>query len=448
MRLASHLRSALPLALPLALALSLAACGGGPDASHPDAHSLEAQAQAGYDVLKDKDDPQPLIDLYQRYPKTTAGRKALFVGVDKYSTQAEKLAKACKDTEARDILTTIAGLSADETSIDSKVDALKEKVEKYRRKCRLDALEASLEAAKKDMDWPKVFEVIDDEELAKDIDSKTIGRKRDDVKKAWLAAIDKTLGDIVKRRSAALVVDEHRKGWLASIDPKNYPEDLREDLQARAAKIKGVMLVFDKLEGGSIIDPPERHWTFGDVKVRLATAPETEGTQLFQGLPFMVVAQGKVGTEMMFAVGKPEGDEMARLASITFLVPQKHAKSWDTRMLVPETIAGARVFAPISAGNKELGAFDVIEEKDGFVFATPIGKTNKVKFKRAELRGFYLPVGTKVKVSLNYAWKKGEVTVETTEGDDVAVRVNGDAVPTKVADLRVDRDALPKIPTD
>lgn len=446
MRLASHLSSAFPFVFPLALAL--AACGGGPDPSHPDPASLEAQAQAGYDLLKDKDDPQPLIDLYQRYPKTAAGRKALFVGVDKYSTQAEKLAKACKDAEARNILTTIAGLSADETSIDSKVDALKEKVEKYKRKCRLDALEASLEAAKKDMDWPKVFEVLDDEELAKDIDAKTIGRKREDVKKVWLAALDKTLADIVKRRSASLVIDEHRKGWLASIDPQSYPEDLREDVQARAAKVKGVMLVFDKLEGGSLIDPPERHWTFGDVKVRLATAPETEGTQLFQGLPFMVVAQGKVGSEMMFAVGKPEGDELTRLASITFLVPQKHAKSWDTRMLVPETIAGARVFAPISPGNKELGAFDVIEEKDGFVFATPVGKTNKVKFKRAELRGFYLSVGTKVKISLNYAWKKGEVTVETTEGDDVSVRVNGDAVPTKIVDLRVDRDALPKIPTD
>jgi hypothetical protein len=435
-------------ALPCALALSLFACGGGPDPKSPDAASLEAQAQAGYERAKDKEDAQPLLDVYQRYPKTTAGRKALFVGVDKLSVQAEKLAKACKDGEARDILTTIAGLSAEETSIDSKVDALKEKVEKYKRKCRLDALDAAIDAARKDLDWPKAFEAIDDEDLAKDIDGKTIGRKRDDVKKAWLAAIDKTLGDIVKRRSAALVIDDHRKGWLATIDPQSYPEDLRDEVQARAAKIKGVMLVFDKLEGGSLIDPPERYWTFGDVKVRLATAPETEGTQLFQGLPFMVVAQGKVGAEMMFAVGKPEGDELTRLASIQFLVPQKHSKSWDTRMLVPETIAGARVFAPISAGNKELGAFDVIEEKDGFVFATPVGKTNKLKFKRAELRGFYLPVGTKVKVSRNYAWKKGEVTVETTDGDDVSVRVNGDAVPTKVADLRVDREALPKIPND
>ncbi len=450
MRFASHLASlsrALPLALPLALA-GLAACGGGPDPNHPDPTSLEAQAQAGYDRLKDKDDPQPLLDLYQRYPKTAAGRKALFVGVDKYSTQAEKLAKACKDTEARDILTTIAGLSADETSIDSKVDALKEKVEKYKRKCRLDALDADIEKAKKDWDWPKAFEAIDDDDLAKEIDAKTIGRKREDVTKVWLATLDKTLADIVKRRSAALVIDEHRKGWIASTDPKSYPEDLRDEVQKRASKIAGVMLVFDKLDGGSLIDPPERFWTFGDVKVRVATAPETEGTQLFQGLPFMVVAQGKLGTEMMYAVGKPEGDELTRLASIQFLVPQKHSKSWDTRMLVPETIAGARVFAPVSAGNKELGAFDVVEEKDGFVFATPVGKTNKVKFKRAELRGFYLPVGTKVKVNVNYAWKKGEVTVETTEGDDVAVRVNGDAVPTKVVDLRVDRDALPKIPTD
>lgn len=439
----------IPLALALAASIvALGACGGAPEPNAPDGPEVENQARVAYERAKDKDDPQALLDVYHRFPQAASGKKALYMGVDRMSTQAEKLAKACKDDEARKLLTEMAGYVADESAIDSKVDALKEKVEKYKRKCTLDALDASIEAAAKDLNWPKVFEAIDDDDLAKEIDAKTIGRKREEVKKRWLAAIDGTLADIVKRRSAGLVVDEHRKGWLASIDPKSYPEDLQDDITARGTKIAGVMLVFDKLEGGSLIDPPAKYWTFGDVKVRVASAPETEGKELPQGLPFNVVAQGKLGSELMYAVGKPDGDELARLSSIQFLVPQKAAKSWDTRMLLPTTLAGARVFGPVSPGNRELGLYDVVEEKDGAFFATPIGKTNKVKLKKSELRAFYLPAGTKVTVSVNYAWRKGETTAEATDGETIAVRVNGADAQAKIADVRVDRDALPKIPND
>jgi hypothetical protein len=437
------------LALTLTASLaSLAACGGAPEPNAPDGPEVENQARVAYERAKDKEDPQGLLDVYHRFPQAASGKKALYMGVDRMSTQAEKLAKACKDDEARKLLTEMAGYVADEPAIDSKVDALKEKVEKYKRKCTIDALDADVDAAAKDLNWPKAFEAIDDDDLAKNLDAKTIGRKRDEVKKRWLGAIDGTLADIVKRRSAALVVDEHRKGWLASIDPKSYPEDLQDDIKSRAAKIAGVMLVFDKLEGGSLVDPPAKYWTFGDVKVRVAGAPETEGKELPQGLPFNVVAQGKLGNDLMLAVGKPDGDEMARLSSITFLVPQKAAKTWDTRMLLPTTLVGARVFGPSSPGNRELALYDVVEEKDGAFYGTPVGKTNKVKLKKTELRAFYVPAGTKVTVSVNYAWRKGETTAEATDGDTIAVRVNGADSQAKASDVHVDRDALPKIPND
>lgn len=438
-----------PLALSFALSLAaLSACGGAPPPQAPDGPEVENQARVAYERAKDQEDPEKLLDVYQRFPQAASGKKALYLGVDRLSTVAEKLAKACKDDEARKLLSTIAGYVTEEPAVDSKVDALKEKVEKYKRKCRLDALDESIATAAKELDWPQAFEAIDDDDLAKDLDAKTISRKREEVKKLWLASIDKTLADIVKRRSAGLVIDEHRKGWLASIDPKGYPEDLQDDLKARAAKIAGVMLVFDKLEGGSLVDPPASYWTFGDVKVHVASAPETEGKELPQGLSFTVVAQGKLGSELMLAVGKSDGDELTRLSSIQFLVPAKRAKTWDTRMLLPTTLVGARVLGPVSPGNRELGSYDVVEEKDGALFATPVGKANRVKLKRSELRALYIPAGTKVTVSVNYAWRKGEVTAETTDGDTVPVRVNGEASQAKIGDVRVDRDALPKIPND
>jgi hypothetical protein len=431
-------------ALLLSLLLALGACGGPPAPNAPDSPEIEAEAKVAYDHAKSSEDPSKLLDVWQRFPKAPSGKKALFVAVDRYAVQAEKSARACKDDEARKILSTVAPYVTDEPSIDSKVDGIKEKVEKYKRKCRLDALDDAIEAAAKEWDWPKAFEAVDDDALAKDLDEKTISHKRDDVKKRWLAHLDRTLAEIVKRRSAPLVIDEHRQAWLSSLDAKNYPEDLREEIDARASKIAGVMLVFDKLDGGSLVDPPLRHWTLGTTKVRLAQTPDVDAKELPQGLSFVVVAQGKLGDQVLFAAGKEDGDELARLASIQFLVPEKNAKPWDTRILLPTKLASARVLAPTAPGSKELALHDVVEEKDGVVFATPVGRTNRVRFKRDELRAYYLPAGTKVTVS----GKKGEVVTETTEGDAIAVRVNGADLTSPASGLRVERAALPRIPND
>ncbi len=215
-------------ALNAALALALSACGGGAAPNAPDSPAVEAQAKVAYDGARASDDPQALLDVHQRFPKAPSGKKALFLAVDRLSTEAEKLAKGCKDDEARKILTTIAGYVTDEPSVDEKVDALKEKVEKNRRRCRMATLDEAIEAAVKAWDWPKVFTLVDDEQLPKDLDAKTVERKRAELKKQWLRAIDKTVSEIVKRRSAGLVIDDYRQAWLAAIDPKGYPEDLRD----------------------------------------------------------------------------------------------------------------------------------------------------------------------------------------------------------------------------
>jgi hypothetical protein len=190
-----------------------------------------------------------------------------------------------------------------------------------------------------------------------------------------------------------------------------------------------------------------RHWTFGTPTARSAKEPTSEGKELPFGVPFVVVAQGNLGGQLLLASGSPDGDELSRLSSIKFLVPAKGARNYDTRVLLPPELVGERVLAPISSGNEELVAFTVVEEKAGDVWLSPIGKQSKIKFRKADLRSFFLPHGTVVSARIGNAWKTGTIS---DGGDDerVMVRVNGFDSPVKIEDLKIKRSSLPPLPKD
>jgi hypothetical protein len=420
--------------------LSLTDCSPSEPAKPPPHEPTEAEAQAELEAAKQKD-AIALIDVFNKYPKLEAGKKALRLGVRKLLEKAIASAEACDEPGAAGALAHVAPYTTDDASIDEAYDETKTTVGKEHQRCQLDRLDVEVKKAEAAWDWPKAFARISSE---KEAEGGELKKRRVAATDRWRTWLDKTLEQVIAKKSFSSVVGDKRDQFEDSIDPEQLPPELAPEIEKRAGAIKGLEVVFDKLEGGQLLDPPVKHWTFGAPKARKPDL--TEGATLPQGIEFYAVAKGKSKGTSLLVVGAEKGDLYTRLSSIKLLIPEADARTYDTRAALPENLVGARVLAPITAGSDTLAVATVLLEKGDAVVVQPLGKKGaKVTTKKKELRGLLLSPGQKVSVMVGVMQKPGEVA-DVPEEERVLVRVSGFESYFPIGDVRVKRGDLPPMP--
>ncbi|MGZ3476049.1 MAG: hypothetical protein ACXWUG_18980 [Polyangiales bacterium] len=426
----------------LALIASLLFVGCSPsEPPKPPPHEpTEAEAQAELEAAKQKDGIA-LIEVFNKYPKLESGKKALRLGVRKMLEKAIESAEACNESAASGALAHVAPYTTDDPSIDEAYDETKTTIGKEHQRCQLERLDADVKKSEAEWDWPKVFSRISSE---KEAEGGALKKRRIDATDRWRTWLDKTLEQVIAKKSFAAVMGDKREQFDDAVDPEQLPPELAPEIEKRAGAIKGLEVVFDKLEGGQLLDPPVKYWTFGAPKARKPDL--TEGAILPQGIEFFAVAKGKSKGLTLLVVGAEKGDLYTRLASIKLLIPESDARTYDTRATLPENLVGARVLAPIAAGSDTLAVATVLTEKGDVVVVQPLGKkASKVGAKKKELRGLLLSPGQKVTVMVGVMAKPGEIA-DVPEEERVLVKVSGFESYFPIGDVRVKRGDLPPMP--
>jgi hypothetical protein len=427
--------------LVVAATLFLTACPASEPAKPPPHEPTEAEAQAELEAAKGKKDGLALIDVFNKYPKFAAGKKALNLGVRKLLEKAIERAEACDEPGAAGALAHVAPYTTDDSAIDEAYDETKTTVGKEHQRCQLDRLDEEVKKSEAAWDWPKVFSRISSE---KEADGGELKKRRLQATDRWRTWLDKTLEQVIAKKSFAAVLGDKRDQFEDSTDPEQLPPELAPEIEKRAGAIKGLEVVFDKLQEGQLLDPPVKHWTFGAPKARKPDL--TEGALLPQGIEFYAVAKGKSKGATLLVVGAEKGDLYTRLASIKLLIPEADSRTYDTRAALPENLVGSRVLAPISAGSDTLAIATVLTEKGEAVVVQPLGKKGaKVAAKKKELRGLLLSPGQKVSVMVGVMQKPGEIA-DVPEEERVLVRVAGFESYFPLGDLRIKRSDMPPMP--
>lgn len=406
----------------------------------------EQDAKEALDAAKKKNDPDGLIAVFNKYSSFPSGKTALRLGVRKLLETALDAAERCDEPKAAGALARVAPYTTDDPEIDEAYDETREGVSRERKRCLLVKVDADVKKAEAEWDWPRAFSRISSE---KEADGAALKKRRLEATARYRAWLDETLKQIVAKRSLSAVVGDKRENFDASVDAANLPPEVAPEVDKRAATIAGVRLVFDKLENGEALDPPVRWWTFGAAKVRKPEAPAAEGPVMAQGLAFHAVAKGKINGVTLLAVGSNEGTVLERLGTIKLLVPEADARTWDTRIALPEKLVGARVLAPIAPNSAILTPSVVlIEAPNGMVVVSPLAKKGfKVAAKKKDLRGLAMGPGQKVTVMIGLVGKPGELA-DAPEEDRVLVRVSGFESYVPIGDIRVNRADMPAPPAE
>jgi hypothetical protein len=412
----------------------------------------EEDARAALEKAKKANDADAFFDVSRKYPSFPSGKKAMHLGIRKLLEDAIDAAEKCDLPKAKGLLARAAPYTADDHEVDEAYDETKTRVDGERERCALAKLDDDVKRAEQSWDFPRAFNRIATEDQVPD--HKLLAKRRTDLVARYLKWLDDTLAAIVKKRSVSGVVDDKREEFDDSIDPSKMPPELGPELQKRQDAIVGILLVFDALKDGQLIDPPTRFWTFGKARPRRTDTPNVVGqNEMANGISFYGVAKGKAGDVMLLAWGSNEGDVMQRLSSIKALVPEADTRTWDTNTALPDQLQGARVLAPIAANSDTLTPSTVFlappPGATGPIIVIPVSSTlkkqntPKVTVKKESLRGLVLPPGTPVQVLVGNAWKKAEVA-DAPEEDRVLVRVNGFESYVSIGDVRVSKKDLPK----
>lgn len=414
----------------------------GPPAPPPPS---EADARRDLESAKAKNDPAALIAVFNKYPKFAIGKTALRLGARKYFEKALEAAEACDDENAGHALAKVAPYTADDAEIDEAYDETKNAVITEKKRCVLIVLDADVKKAENAWDYAAAFKRVTNE---KNADGAALKKRRVELTGRWAKWLDATIKDIVAKRSITAAVGDKREAFDSATDADQLPAEVAGELAKRGDALIGIRLVFDKLEGGQLLDPPIRYWTFGTPKARRVDAPtSTDGATMSNGVPFIAIAKGKLGGVSLLVAGEKDGDALARLGSIKLLIPEADARTYDTRTALPEKLIGARVLAPIANGSDMLSAAVVLSEDSKDSVTVQPKKGSKLTFKKKDLRGMAMSPGMKVTVMVGNAGKPGELA-DAPEEDRCLVRVGGFENYFPLGDIRVKRSDLPKPPAD
>jgi hypothetical protein len=435
----------------LLLTLCLGSLAGCPAPEEPKAPNAppppsEVEARREMERAKKKGDPDELIAVFNKYPKFAAGKTALRLGVRKLLEQAVEAAEGCDEPAANGAVAKVAPYTSDDAEIDAAYDETKQAILREHHRCLLVKLDNDVKRAEADWDFARAFNRIMSE---KDADGAALKKRRLELTARWSKWLDDTLVAIAKKGSFKAVVGDKKEAFDGAIDPSQLPPEVGPDLAKRADAIAGIRLLFERLEGGQVLDPPVRHWTFGSPKARRVDAPSsTDGATMANGVAFFAVGKGKVGGLTVLAAGAGEGDLLTRLASIKAVIVEADARTWDTRVSLPEELVGARVLAPVAPNSELLTPSIVLSESKGTVVVQSLSKKGpKVTAKRKDLRGVAMGPGLKVTVMIGNAPKQGEIA-DAPEDSRVLVRVAGFESYVPLADVRIKRSDLPALPAD
>jgi hypothetical protein len=432
--------------LPLLIALTGCPAPEPAKAPPPAAEPDEAGAKSELNRAKKKGDPDELIAVFNKYPKFASGKKALRLGVRKLLETALESAEACDEPAAAGALAKVAPYTSDDAEIDEAYDETKNAVGREHKRCLLVKLDQDVKRAESAWDYARAFHRITSE---KDADGGQLKKRRIELTARYTKWLDETLREIINKKSIDAACGDKRAGFDASIDASQLPPEVAIELAKRGDAIIGVRLLFEKLEGGQLLEPPVRYWTFGSPKARRVDAPTAaDGAVLANGVPFVAIGKGKAGGTMLLVAGNGEGDALARVASIKLLIPEADARTWDTRVTLPEKLVGSRVLAPIAAGSDVLTPSLVLSEAAGNVVVQPLAKKGaKVAAKKKDLRGLAMGPGLKVSVMIGAAAKPGEIA-DAPEEERVLVRVAGFESYFPIGDVRIKRSDLPALPAE
>lgn len=435
---------------PFLLSLSLVAigCPAPEEAKAPNAPPppSEGEAKTALDRAKKKGDPDELIAVFNQYPKFASGKTALRLGVRKLLEQALEAAESCDEPAAAGAVAKVAPYTSDDTEIDEAYDETKTAIGREHKRCLLVKLDQDVKRAEAAWDYARAFNRIVSE---KDADGAALKKRRIELTARWSKWLDETLVAIAKKGSITAVVGDKQEAFDGSIDPSQLPPEVAGELAKRADAIAGIKLVFERLQGGQILDPPVRYWTFGSPKARRVDSPSSaDGTTMANGVMFYAIAKGKAGGTPVLAAGTGEGDLLTRLASIKAVIAEADARTWDTRVTLPEKLVGARVLAPVAANSDILTPSTVLSENGPNVVVWSLSKKGpKVAAKRKDLRGVAMGPGLKVTVMIGNAAKPGEIA-DAPEENRVLVRVAGFESYFPIADIRIKRSDLPALPAE
>lgn len=305
-----------------------------------------------------------------------------------------------------------------------------------------ERLGRDLEAARARWDWAGTFALIDG---ADDVDADERAVLRTKTAIAWESFVDATLEKIVEARSVKKALGDKRAAFLSAVDKARMPTDLTVEIERRARRLAAVLLVFDAMEEGALLDPPKPGWAFGAAPTRTIARPDLAGTPLARNHAFVAVARGKVDGIELLAMGNAEGDALARLESISGLVVASSTREFDTTALLPPDLQkGDRVLAPLAAWPTQLGMHEVVSVGAGGASVQPIGGGAARWISRMDLRAAYVPAGTAVLVPVAGTFKRG-VAEGAIDGPEAQVRVDGVKLAVPFEGLRVETKALPVV---
>ncbi len=308
----------------------------------------------------------------------------------------------------------------------------------------LQALERDVAAAEQRWDWPGAFARFDDPKGA-DPDEVAIQRTRATV--AFEAFVDDTLAAIVTKGSAQAVLGDRRAAFLASVDPARMPSDVGVAIYARERKLRGALLVFDRLEGGALLETPATYWSYGAAATRSATDPELAGKPLRRNSAFLVVARGKLEGVAYLAIGTATDGALERLESISALVVASSARPYETAAYLPPDLQpGDHVLASFAPWPTQLVLHEVLAIKNDTLSIRPLVGGAARSARREELRADFLPAGVAVLVPVATTFKRG--LLETRLDDEQAVvTLEGARQTVPIASLRVEARSMPPAPT-
>jgi hypothetical protein len=319
------------------------------------------------------------------------------------------------------------------------------------RRRALEALERDVAAAELRWDWPAAFARLDDANEA-DPDEVAIRRTRATI--AFEAFVDDTIARIVAKGSAKAVLGDRRGAFLVAVDPARLPADVGVAIYARERRLRGVLLVFDQLEEGALLEPPTTYWAFGAAPTRSAANPALPGKPLRRNASFVVVARGKLDGVPLLAIGAatdgPSGPPgpLERLESISGLVVASAARPYETTAYLPPDLQpGDRVLAAFAPWPTQLVLHEVLTVRDDALSIRPLVGGAARAARRDELRADFLPSGVSVLVPVNATFKRG-LLQERLDDEQAVVTLDGARQTVPVASLRVEARTMPAAPRD
>lgn len=448
------MRSLFRLGFTLCLAFAPLTIAGCPAPEAPKAPVVKPPSEEmAHDALeaakKAKDKVDALFEVHNKYMQFPSGKKALRLAVRTLLEEALELSEKCELPEAKGRMASVAPYTADDHEIDEAYDETKARVDGETQRCALFKVDEDVKRAEADWDWPRAFGRIATETTVED--AKALAKRRVELLARYGKWLDDTLKEVVAKKSLSKVVGDKSEKFDESTDPSKLPPEVGAELAKRQDVINGVTVLFDKLEGGAVVDPPQRMWTFGKARPRRIDTPSQVGqAEMANGISFYVVGKGKIGDVTLLCWGSNEGTLLQRIGSIKALVVETEARTFDTNTALPEQLLGARILAPVSAGSDLLTPSIVLSAPPtGAVVVLPVASalkklnTPKISAKKDLLRGLVLPPGTLVQVHVAGMWKKAEIA-DAPEEDRVLVKVGGFESYVSIGDVRVKRSDLPK----